>query len=56
MAEGTPTVEHLNKLNTISNQLVLVDSKFDDEICALILLAPLSNSWEPTRAVIGNSI
>ena len=30
--------------------------KFDDEICTIILLASLSNSWEPMRAAITNSI
>ena len=30
--------------------------KFDDEICALILLVSLLNSWEPMRVVIVNSI
>ena len=30
--------------------------KFDDEICTLILLASLPNSWKPMRAAITNSI
>ena len=30
--------------------------QFDDEICTIILLASLSNSWEPMRAAITNSI
>ena len=30
--------------------------RFDDKICALILLASLPNSWEPMRAAITNSI
>ena len=56
MSEGGSMVEHLNSFNTIVNQLVSVGIKFDDEICALILLASLSNSWEPIRATITNSI
>lgn len=56
MAEGVPIVEHLNKLNTIISQLVSVEIKFDDDLYALILLASLSNSWEPLRATIRYSI
>ena len=52
MGEGASVVEHLNNFNTVINQLVSVDIKFDDEICALILLASLPNSWEPMRAAI----
>ena len=56
MGEGALVVEHLNNFNTVINQLVSVDIKFDDEICALILLASLPNSWEPMRAAVTNSI
>ena len=49
-------VEHLNSFNTVVNQLVSVGIKFNDEICALILLASLPNNWEPMRATITNSI
>lgn len=56
MVEGAQSVNHFNKLNTIINHLVLVDIKFNDEICAQILLALLSNSWEHIRALVGNSI
>ena len=38
MAKGGSVVEHLNKFNTIVNQLVPMEIKFDDEVCALILL------------------
>ena len=44
MAEGTLVTQHLNKFNTITNQLSSVEIDFDDEIWALILLASLSNS------------
>ena len=56
MSESGHVVEHLNSFNTVVNQLVSVGIKFDDEICALILLASLPNSWEPMRAAITNSI
>ena len=48
-AKGTPVVQHLNEFNTITNQLSLVEIEFDDEVCVLILLASLSNSWEVMR-------
>ena len=56
MSESGPVVKHLNSFNTMVNQLASVGIKSDDEICALILLASLSNSWEPMRAAITNSI
>ena len=54
-AKGTPVVQHLNEFNTITNQLYLVEIEFDDEVCVLILLASLSNSWEAMRMVVSNS-
>ena len=56
MPKGGSVVEHLNSFNTVVNKLVSVGIKFEDEICALILLALLPNSWEPMRATITNSI
>ena len=54
-AKGTPVVQHLNEFNTITNQLSLVEIEFDDEVCVLILLASLSNSWEAMRMAVSNS-
>ena len=44
MAEGGSVVKHLNKFNTIFNQLVSVEIKFEDEVYVLNLLASLPNS------------
>jgi hypothetical protein len=55
MAESTAVVQHLNEFNTITNQLSSVEIEFDDEICALIVLASLPNSWEAMRMVVSNS-
>lgn len=44
MTEGATVVEHLNKFNTIINQLIFIEIKSDDEVCAIILLALLPNS------------
>ena len=49
------SVAHLNEFNTITNQLSSVEIDFDDEICALIILASLPNSWEAMRMAISNS-
>lgn len=43
MAEGA-SMAHLNEFNTITNQLSSMEIDFDDEICALIILASLPNS------------
>ena len=54
-AKGTPIVQHLNEFNMITNQLSSVEIEFDDEICALIVLASLPNSWEAMRMAMSNS-
>lgn len=55
MAKGASITQHLNELNTITNQLLSIQIEFDDEIQALILLASLSSSWEAIRMVVSNS-
>ena len=54
-AEGTPIAQYLNEFNTITNQLSTVGIEFDDEVCALILLASLPNIWEAMRMTMSNS-
>ena len=56
MAENALVAQHLNEFNTITNQLSSVEIDFDDEICALIVLASLPNSWEAMRMAVSNSI
>lgn len=41
---------HLNEFDTTA------DINFDNEVCVLILLASLPNSWEPMRAAVSNSV
>jgi hypothetical protein len=55
MIESTSVTQHLNNFNTITNQLSSVEIEFDDEICALILLASLPNRWEGMRTAMSNS-
>jgi hypothetical protein len=55
MAEGASVARHLNEFNTITNQLSLVEIDFDDEICVLIVLASLPNSWEAVILAVSNS-
>ena len=55
MAENASVAQHLNEFNTITNQLSSIEIDFDDEICALIILASLPNSWEAMRIVVSNS-
>ena len=54
-AEGTPIAQHLNKFNTITNQLSIVEIEFDDEVHALIILSSLPNSWKAMRMAMSNS-
>ena len=44
IAENASVAQHLNKFNTITNQLSSVEIDFDDEIRALIVLASFPNS------------
>ena len=44
MVENASVAQHLNKFNTITNQLLSVEIDFDDEIYALIVLASFPNS------------
>ena len=55
MAKNASIAQHLNEFNTITNQLSSVETNFDDEIRALIVLASLPNSWEAMRMVVSNS-
>ena len=54
-AKDTPVVQHLNEFNMITNQVSLVEIEFDDEICALILLAFLPNNCKAMRMAVSNS-
>jgi acyl-activating enzyme 14 len=55
MTESTSVTQHLNNFNSITNQFLFVEIEFDDEICALILLASLSSNWEGMRTTVSNS-
>ena len=55
MAGNASVAQHLNEFNTIKNQLSFVEIDFDDEICALIVLASLPKSWEAMRTAVSNS-
>ena len=55
MAESVAVAKHLNEFNTSTNQLYSVEIEFDDEICILIILAFLPNSWEAMRMAVSNS-
>ena len=55
MTENASIAQHLNEFNTITNQLSSIEIDFDDEICVLIILAFLPNSWEAMRIAVNNS-
>ena len=55
MAGNASVAQHLNEFNTITNQLSFVEIDFDDEICALIVLASLPKTWEAVRMAVCNS-
>ncbi|KAE8724080.1 cytochrome P450 71A9-like [Hibiscus syriacus] len=47
--------QHLNELNTITTQLCSVETEFDDEVRALILLSSLPDSWNATVTAVSSS-
>ena len=55
MAENASVAQHLDEFNTITNQLSFIEIDFDDEICALIVLASLPNTWEALKMAVSNS-
>jgi hypothetical protein len=56
MAEDTSKAQHLNKFNTITNQLSFVEIDLNDEIHTLIVLASFPNSWEAMRMAVNNYV
>ncbi|KAE8659940.1 hypothetical protein F3Y22_tig00116959pilonHSYRG00039 [Hibiscus syriacus] len=55
MAEGESVAQHLNELNTITNQLSFVEIEFDDEVRALILLSSLPDGCNATVISVSSS-
>lgn len=47
---------HLNEFNTNFNQLFSTQINFNDEVCALVLLASLLKSWRSMQAMVSNSV
>lgn len=54
--EGSWVTMHLNKFNSINNQLSSIEIEFDDEVRALILLATLLNIWEAMRMAVNSTV
>ena len=48
--------EHLNKFNTVTNQLTSVGINFDSEVRALLIHSPLPNSWDGLVMAVSNSL
>lgn len=56
MAEEVSFMSHLSEFNTIVDQLMSVDIKFDDEVQALLILSQLlPESWQGTITAVSNS-
>ena len=55
MGEEASVADHINEFNVIISQLSSVDIDFEDEVCALILLSLLPDSWANTVTTVSNS-
>ncbi|KAJ8466528.1 hypothetical protein OPV22_029080 [Ensete ventricosum] len=53
--EGTSIPEHLNEMQSITNQLSSMKMPLDDELQALLLLSSLLESWETLVVSLSNS-
>ena len=53
--EGASIAEHLNEMQSITNQLSSMKISLDDELQALLLLSSLPESWETLVVSLSNS-
>jgi hypothetical protein len=56
MSEGGSVADHLNKFNTLTNQLCSVKVDFDDEVRALLILCSFPESWNGLVMAVSNSV
>ena len=55
MIEGKSIADHVNEFSTITSQLSSVGITLDEEVCALVLLSSLPDSWESTVIAVSSS-
>ena len=53
--EGASIAEHLNEMQSITNQLSSMKISLNDELQALLLLSSLPESWETLVVSLSNS-
>lgn len=56
IGEGALVATHLNEFSMTISQFSYIEIDFCDEVRALILLVSLTNSWEPMRVIVSNSM
>jgi hypothetical protein len=56
MSQGGSVADHLNKFDTVTNQLSFVKVDFDDDVRALLILCSLPESWNDLFMVVSNSV
>ena len=55
MADSGSVARHLNKFNTLTSQLELVEIIFKDEIKMLVMLSNLPEAWDSLMNAMSNS-
>jgi hypothetical protein len=56
MSEGGSVADHLNEVNTITNQLSYLKVDFDDDVRALLILSSLPKIWNGLLMAVSNSV
>jgi hypothetical protein len=56
ISEGGSVADHLNKFNTVTNQLSSIKVDFDDEVRDLIILCSFPEIWNGLVMVVNNYV